>query len=109
MGEAFEKYLSNDFLVDCQKQLGGSLFPYKNMVSICFPLLCAGLARLAVVEDLSSALFVGLSYGLIYFLGCPLQIWGETVLWQFLVRRFRATVQHRRFTVSMLVAVPFTI
>merc|ERR1712232_33487 len=104
---SFERYLHDSFLEDCRKHLGAGLFPYKRMLSICFPLLCSGIARLSVADDLSTALFVALSYALIYFVGCPLQILSCKVY--FGLPSIRAAAQKRRLLVSMLVSVPLTL
>jgi hypothetical protein len=106
---AFEEILHTSFLEECKTRLGGSLLPYKSLVTILFPILCAGMARLVLAEDLSSALFVGLSYMLMFTISCPLQIWSAKKYTEIAVRQLGPFVNHHRIAFSLLLTIPCAI
>lgn len=105
----FEQYLRQEFIRDCMGKLGGSTLPYATCLSICSPLWWCGVGRLAVAKDGANVCYVLLSYGLIYFVGCPLQIWNEKVTLEYLVPRLGTCLQRNRLAISLAVALPFTV
>jgi hypothetical protein len=110
--EAFEELMRTDFLDDCMKHLGGSLIPfsYGKVLFILFPIICAGAARLALAKDSSTALFVGLSYSLICFVGIPWHFWSAKKCYELLWPDLQgAFIERHRLAVSILIPILFTL